>query len=37
MIKKYPGGIIYLIVPATSRGVFNLTTQMRYKQLGIWS
>lgn len=37
MIKKYPGGIIYLLAPTTSRGVFNLTTQMRYKKLGIWS
>jgi hypothetical protein len=37
MIKKYPGGIIYILAPATSRGVFNLTQQMRYKKLGIWS
>jgi hypothetical protein len=37
MIKKYPGGIIYLIIPATSRGVFNLTQQMFYKKLGIWA
>jgi hypothetical protein len=37
MIKKYPGGIIYVIIPATSRGVFNLTTQMFYKKLGIWA
>ena len=30
--QKRPDG-----APATSRGIFNLTTQMRYKQLGIWS
>jgi hypothetical protein len=37
MIKKYPGGIIYSVRPATSRGVFNLTQQMFYKKLGIWA
>lgn len=37
MSQRWTGGIIYALVPSTSRGIFTLTQQMRYKKLGLWS
>jgi hypothetical protein len=37
MRQKWIGGFINKIAPATGRGIFTLTQQMRYKKLGIWT
>ena len=36
MRHRYIGGFISQTIPATSRGIFTLTQQMRYKKLGLW-
>ena len=37
MRPRYIGGFISQTIPATSRGIFTLTQQMRYKKLGLWA